>query len=78
MNETTDDKLIRLMDAVQVLMNQAYMHEQKTDFAIKELAEVRKDINDSKSFIENIMSEVKPLLDKLSSNSMFKMLLGGK
>lgn len=52
--------------------------DEKIDRILAELAAVRSDIQDSKTFIERIMGEVKPVLDTLQNNSMFKMMFGGK
>jgi hypothetical protein len=52
--------------------------EQKLDRVLTELAAIRGDIQESKTFIERIMGEVKPVLDTLTNNNMFKMMFGGK
>jgi archaellum component FlaC len=43
-----------------------------------EIAGMRKDIDASKTFIEKIMGEVGPVLEKLQGSGMFKMMFGGK
>lgn len=42
------------------------------------IADMKATIEDSKTFIEKIQQEIGPLLEKLQSNSMFKMMFGSK
>lgn len=52
--------------------------DEKVDRVLAELADIRKTLDESKTVIEKVAGEVKPVLDSLMKNSMLKMLLGGK
>lgn len=50
---------------------------EKVDRVLRELAEIRTTLDDSRTIIEKVAAEVKPVLDALMKNSMLKMFLGG-
>lgn len=51
---------------------------EKIDQVLTELAAIRQTMDESKTVIDKVAAEVKPVLDKLMNNSMLKMFLGGK
>lgn len=50
----------------------------KVDALAVAIAEMQADIASAKNGIVNIESQVKPVLETLTQNSMFKMMFGGK
>lgn len=52
--------------------------EEKMDRVLSELAEIRKTMDDTRTVVEKVFSEIKPILDKMMTHSMFKMFFGGK